>query len=99
MCLLGVYISVYKYVESFDKVVDGFSIWEILEEIWTILEIISFGCKVGGCIISKRLQKVFHEVLHELVSNNWFEWKQREELTEVHSGGLYVWDENGRRVS
>ena len=81
MCLLGVYISVYKYVESFDKVVDGFSIWEILEEIWTILEIISFGCKVGGCIISERLQKVFHEVLYELVSNNWFEWRQREDLT------------------
>ena len=36
----------------------GYSILDILEEIWNIFKILVFGCKVGGCSGLERLHEV-----------------------------------------
>ena len=83
---------------SFDRVVYGCIILYSLREIQSILVNLVFGCKVGGCIILDIPQEVLNEVIQDLGSDTWFVHKHRKDLMENYIGGIYVWDEHGRRV-
>ena len=98
-CLVFVVIFCVKGVDILDKVVTGCAFSDSVKVIWGILEILVFGCKVGGCISLERLQEVFHEAFLKFGINTGLKWKQREKLMEECIVGIDIRDEHGHRVS
>ena len=75
----------------------GCVILDILEDIWDILEILVFFCKVGECIISEIIQEVAREVLLKSGSKSGFKWNHRVELMEELIVSLDIWDKHVHR--
>ena len=83
---------------KFQQIVPGCGVLDVLEDIWGILESLTFGCKVVGCSSLEIPQEIFHEVLLKSGIKHGFKWKQREEFMEERIGVLNIWDKHGFRV-